>query len=73
MYTDPTPLSLGGSKTNDSFDIYAQTEYSFESKQAQQDIALKMRLEHSLQSKFSIASFSLLCLTALIVTSHAII
>ena len=46
MYTDPTPLSLGCYKTNDGFDIYAQTEYPFESKQTQQDIALKMRLEH---------------------------
>ena len=41
MYTDPTPLSLGSYKTTDGFDIYAQTEYPFESKQAQQDIALK--------------------------------
>ena len=68
MYTDPTPLSLGSYKTNDGFD-----EYPFESKQAQQDIALKMRLEHSPQTKFSIASFSLLCLTAVIVTSLAIL
>ena len=73
MYTDPTPLSLGNYKTNDGFDIYAQSEYPFESKQAQQDIALKMRLEHSPQTKFSIASFSLLCLTAVIVTSLAIL
>ena len=66
MYTDLTPLSLGSYKTTDGFDIYAQTEYPFESKQAQQDIALKMRMEHSPQTKFSIASFSLLCLTAVI-------
>ena len=72
MYTDPTPLSLGSYKTNDGFNIYAQTEYPFESKQAQQDIALKMRLEHSPQTKLSSASFSLLCLTAVIVTSLAI-
>jgi len=73
MYIDPKPLSLGRYKTNNVFDIYTQTEYPFESKQAQQDIALKMRLEHSPQTKFSVASFSLLCLTALIVTSLAII
>ena len=71
MYTDPTPLSLGSYKTNDGFDIYAQTEYPFESKQAQQDIALKMRLEHSPEANFSIVSFSLLCLTTAIVTSFA--
>ena len=41
MYTDPTPLPLGSYKTNDGFDIYAQTEYPFESKQVYQDIALK--------------------------------
>ena len=73
MYTDLTPLSLGGYKTNDNFDIYAQTKYPFESKQVQQDIALKMRLEHSPQTNFSIASFSVLYLTAVIVTSLAII
>ena len=72
MYKEYTPPSLGSYKTNDCFDIYAQTEYPFESKQAQQDIALKMLLEHSPQTKFSIASFSLLCLTAVIVTSIAI-
>ena len=66
-------LSFGSYKTNDGFDVYAQTEYPFESKQAQQDIALKMRLEYSPQTKFSIASFSLLCLTPVIVTSLAII
>ena len=73
MYTEPTSLSLGSHKTNDGFDIYAQSEYPFESKQTQQDIALKMRLEHSPQAKFSIASFSLLCLTAVFVTSLAIL
>ena len=73
MYTNPTPLSLGSYKTNDGYDIYAQTEYPFESKQVQQDIALKMRLEHSPQTNFSIASFSVLYLTAVIVTSLAII
>ena len=72
MYTDPTPLSLGSYKSTDGFNIYAQTEYPFESKQAQQDIALEMRLEHSTQYKFSIASFSLLFMTAMIVTSLAI-
>ena len=51
MYTDLTPLTPGSYKKNDIFDIYAQTEYPFESKQAQQDIALKMRLEHSPQTK----------------------
>ena len=73
MHTDPTLLSLMSYKTNNGFNINAQTEYPLESKQAQQDIALKMRLEHSPQTKFSIASFSLLCLTAVIVTSLAII
>ena len=73
MYKDPTTLSLGSYIINGGFDIYAQTEYPFESKQAQQDINLKMRLEHSPQTKFSIASFSLMCLTAVIVTSLAII
>ena len=71
MFTDPTPMSLGSYKTTDSFDIYAQTEYPFESKQAQQDIALKVRLENSPQTKFSIASFSMLCLIAVIVSSLA--
>ena len=73
MYTDPTPLSLSSYKTNDGFDIYAQTEYPFESKQTQHDISLKMCLEHSPQTEFSIASFSLLCLTAVFVTSLAIL
>ena len=73
MYTDLTSLSLGSYKTNDCFDIYAQNEYPFKSKQAQQDIALKMCLEHSPKTNFSIASFSLLCLTAVIVTSLAIL
>ena len=39
MYTDPTALSLGSYKSNDAFDIYARTEYPFESKNAQQEIA----------------------------------
>ena len=73
MNTDPTPLYLGSYNTSDGFDIYAQTEYPFKSKQAQQDITLKIRLEHSPLIKFSIASFSLLCITAVIVTSLAII
>ncbi len=73
MYTVPTLQSLGSYKTNDGFETFAQTEYPFEPKQAQQDIASKIRLEHSPQTKFSIASFSLLCLTAVIVTSLAII
>ena len=49
MYTDPTPLSLGSYKSNDAFDIYARTEYQFESKNAQQEIALRMRLENTPQ------------------------
>ena len=73
MYTDPTFLSLESYRINDGFDIYTQTEYPFESKQAQQEIALKICLEHSPHTKFSIASFSLLCLTAAIVTSLAVI
>ena len=73
MYTDLTTLSLSSYKTTDGFDVSAQSEYPFELKQAQQDIALKMRLEHSPQTKPSIASFSLLCLTAVIVTSLAIL
>ena len=73
MYTESTPPNIGSYKTNDDFGIYSHTEYPFESKQAKQDIALKMRLEHSPQTKFPIASFSLLCLTAVIVTSLAII
>ena len=72
MNIDPTTLSLRNYKTNDNFDIYAQAEFSFESNQVQRNTALKMRLEHSPQTKFSIASFSLLCLTAVIVTSLAI-
>ena len=47
MYTDPTPLSLGSYKSNDAFDIYARTEYPFESKDAQQEIALRMRMENT--------------------------
>ena len=59
MYTDPTPLSFGSYKFNDAFDNYARTEYQFESKDVQQEIALRMRLENTSQEKFPIASFSL--------------
>ena len=52
MYKDPTPMSLDSYKTTDGFDIYAQTEYLFKSKQAQQNTVLKMRLEYSPQTKF---------------------
>ena len=62
MYTDSTPLSLGSYKSNDAFDIYARTAYPFESKDAQQEIALRMRLENTSQEKFPIASFSLVWL-----------
>ena len=62
MYTDPTPLSLGSYKSNDALDTYARTEYPFESKDAQHQIALRMRLENIPQEKFPIASFSLVCL-----------
>ena len=72
MFTDPTPLSLGSYKSNDAFDIYARTEYPFESKNAQQEIALRMRLENTPQEKLPIASFSLVCL-AIAVTSIAIL
>ena len=58
MYTDPILSSLGSYKSNDAFDIYARTEYPFESKNAQQEIALRMRLENTSQEKFPIASFS---------------
>ena len=72
MYTYPTPLSLGSYKSNDAFDIYAQTDYLFESKDAQQDIALRMRMENTSQEKFPIASFSLVCLV-IIMTSIAVL
>ena len=72
MYTDPTPLSLGSYKSNDAFDIYARTEYPFESKDAQQEIALRMRMENTPQEKFPIASFSLVCLV-IAITSIAIL
>ena len=49
MYTYPTPLSLGSYKSNDAFDIYAWTEYPFESKDEQQEIALRMRMENTPQ------------------------
>ena len=72
MHTDPTPLSLGNSKFNDAFDVYARTEYPFESKNAQQEIALRKRLENTPQEKFPIASFSLVCLV-IAMTSIAIL
>ena len=62
MYTNPTSLFLGSYKSNDAFDNYARTEYPFESKDVQQDIALRVRLENTPQEKFPIASFSLVCL-----------
>ena len=62
MYIDPTPLSLGSYKFNDAFDIYARTEYPFESKDAQQEIALRMRLENTPQEKsHRIIFFSVSC------------
>ena len=72
MYTDPTPLSLGSYKSNDAFDIYARTEYPFKSKDVQQEIALRMRMENTLQEKFPIASLSLVCLV-IIMTSIAVL
>ena len=39
MNTDNTPLSPGSYKSNDAFDIYARTEYPFESKDVKQEIA----------------------------------
>ena len=72
MYTVPTPLSLGSYKSNDAFDIYARTEYPFESKDAQHEIALRMRMENTPQEKFPIASFSLVCLV-IAMTSIAIL
>ena len=72
MYTDPTPLSFGSYKSNDAFDIYARTEYTFESKDAQQEITLRMRMENTPQEKFLIASFSLVCLV-IIMTSIAVL
>ena len=72
MYTDPTSLSLGGYKSNDAFDIYSRTEYPFESKDAQQEIALRMRMENTPQEKFPIASLSLVCLV-IIMTSIAVL
>ena len=36
MYTDYSQLSLCNYKSNDEFDIYARTEYTFEFKDAQQ-------------------------------------
>ena len=72
MYTHPTPLSLGSYKSNDAFDIYARTEYPFESKDAHQEIALRMRMENTPQEKFPIASSSLVCLV-IIMTSVAVL
>ena len=72
MYTEHTPLSLGSYKSNDAFDIYARTEYPFGSKDVQQEIALKMRMENTPQEKFPIASFSLVCLV-IIMTSIAVL
>ena len=72
MYTDPTPLSLGSYKSNDVFDIYARTEYPFESIDAQQEIALRMRMVNTPQEKFPIASFSLVFLV-IIITSVAVL
>ena len=72
MYTDPTPLSLGSYKSNDAFDIYARTEYPFESKDTQQEIALRIRLENTQQEKFPIASFSVMCFV-IVMTSIAIL
>ena len=72
MYTDHTPLSLGSYKSNDAFDVYARTEYPFESKDVKQEIALRMRMENTPQEKFPIASFSLVCLV-IAITSIAIL
>ena len=72
MYTDSSQLSLGSFKSIDAFDIYARTEYPFESKDVQQEIALRMRLENTKQEKFPIASFSLVCLV-IAMTSIAIL
>ena len=72
MYTDSTPLSLGSYKSNDAFDIYARTEYPFESKDALQEIALRIRMENPPQETFPIASFSLVCLM-IIMTSIAVL
>ena len=72
MCSDHTSLSLGNYKSNDAFDIYARTEYPFESKDVQQEIALIMRMENTPQEKFPIASFSLVCLV-IIMTSVAVL
>ena len=72
MYTDHTPLSLKSYNSNDGFDTFARTEYSHESRDTQQSIALQMRLENTPQTKFPVASFSLLCLAGVIVTSLTI-
>ena len=62
MYIDSTTFLFGSYKSNDAFDIYVPTEYPFQSKDTQQEIALRMRLENTPQEKFPIASFSLVCL-----------
>ena len=72
MYTDHTPLSLSSYKSNDAFDIFARTEYPFESKDVKQEIALRMCIENTPQEKFPIASFSLACLI-IIMTSVAVL
>ena len=72
MYTDPTPLSLGSYRSNDAFDIYARTEYPFESKDEQQEIVLRIHMENTPQEKFPIASLSLVCLV-IIMTSIAVL
>ena len=72
MYTDSTPLFLGSYKPNDAFYINARTEYPFKSKDVQQEFMLRMRLENTLQKKFPIASFSLVCLV-IAMTSIAIL
>ena len=72
MYTDPTPLSLGSYNSNDAFDIYARTEYRFESKDVKQEIAFRMRMGNTPQEKFPITSFSLVCLV-IIITSVAVL
>jgi hypothetical protein len=73
MYTDPTPLSLRSYNSNDGFDMYARTEYSHDSIDTQHSIALKLRMENTPQTKFPVASFSLLCLVGVIVTSLTIL
>ena len=68
MLTDHTPLSLKSYNSNDEFDTFAHTEYSHESRDTQQSIALQMHLGNTPQTKFLVASFSLLCLVGVIAT-----